>query len=67
MTTGIQPGFVTIAEAARLFGVTLQRMHQLISDYDVKKEKIHARLYLVAKSELAKIPEDRPTGIHRDK
>ena len=58
--------FLTVPEAAAEFGVTRQRMHQLIDYYKLEALYINARLRLIRKSELKKIPEIRPTGVHVD-
>lgn len=57
---------LTIAEAAKQFNVTRQRLHALIRDYGVATVRVTPRLLLVPKSELKKIPKDRPNGVRKD-
>ena len=57
----------TISQAAELFGVTRQRMHQLILAYNVETVVINDRCKLVDVMELAKIPTVRPWGVRKKK
>ena len=59
--------YITVSEAATLFGVTTQGMHGIIKKYDVEVYEINPNMFLVPKSELRKIPKERPTGVHIDK
>lgn len=62
----IDDKFMTVSEVAELLGVTVQRTHQLIAQFDIPTVVVHARLKLVHKEDaerLAKTP--RPTGVHR--
>ena len=63
---GIQ-NMMTVSEAAKKFGVCNQRMHQLIKAYGVKTLTVHSRLKLIETKELAKIPKNRPDGVHIEK
>lgn len=56
---------MTIAQAAEQFGVTPQRMHQLIHYYGVQTIVVNARMKLVEQKELRKIPEYRPIGVKK--
>lgn len=53
---------LTIPQAAEEFGVTNQRMHQLIKTYSVSTISLHPRMMLVTRKELKKIPVERPPG-----
>lgn len=59
--------YYTVSEAAELFGVTRQRMHSLIKTYNVHVDKVSARLCVIPKSEIKKIPKDRPNGVRHDR
>ncbi len=57
---------LTVSEAAKTFGVTRQRMHMLIREYSLQTTQLHPRCTLVCKTELKKIPKERPVGIHKN-
>jgi hypothetical protein len=54
--------WLTIPQAAKEFGVTNQRMHQLLKTYSVKTICLASRVKLVTRRELKKIPAHRPPG-----
>lgn len=56
---------ITIPQAAERFGVTRQRMHQLIGTYGVATVFVSPKLKMVDVKELAKIPAKRPPGPRR--
>ena len=56
--------FFTVPEAAEHMGVSRQRMHELITTYSLKTLALSSRARIIKKSELEKIPNDRPTGVH---
>ena len=51
--------WLTISEAAASFGVSRQRMHQIVRKYDVPTTQINPRLSVVSKVALAKLEKDR--------
>jgi len=55
--------YLSVTEAAEMFGVTRQRMHALIKTYQIKSEKVGKQIVLSRKN-LSKIPSDRPNGVH---
>lgn len=59
--------FLSIAQAAENFGVSRQRMHQLIETYGVEVETLTSRMKLVNKQELQRIPANRPSGVRLDR
>lgn len=59
--------YVSVSEAAEFFGVTPQRMHQLIKSYEVPVEKQNPRFSVIRKTDLKRIPKRRPAGVHRKK
>ena len=65
MSTVNTKNAITISQAAEQFGVSPQRMHQLIAAYEVETICVNPRLKLVEQKELRKIPEHRPTGIKK--
>jgi len=56
--------YLTVPEAAKRYGVTRQRMHQLIEYYEAETIYLHRRMRLIHKTELKKIPTKRPNGRH---
>ena len=55
--------FLTMSEAADELNVTRQRLHQLVKAYGLTVEKVHVRLTMIKRSELKKIPKNRPNGV----
>lgn len=53
---------VTVSEAAEIFGVSRQRMHVLLRDYEVPVVPLSARMSMIKKQDLKRIPKDRPNG-----
>lgn len=53
---------LTVSEAAEYFGVSRQRMHQLIHSYDVPVVDVSPKLKMIRRSHLKMIPKDRPPG-----
>ena len=59
--------YVTVREAAEMYEVTRQQMHNLIKIHKVKIRKFAGSLMLISKKELKKVPKNRPVGIHTSK
>lgn len=59
------PGHVTVSEAAQSFGVSRQRMHVLLRDYDIELNFLNPRMALIKKKDLQKIPKTREPGRHK--
>jgi hypothetical protein len=55
--------FLSVSSAAGEYGVSVQRMHQLIHQYDVQVEHLAGgRFFLISRHELEKIPKNRRLG-----
>lgn len=58
-------GWLTIREAAEELGVSVQRVHQLVTTYCVEFMTVNPRLKLLKAGDVRKLAEkDRPSGVH---
>ena len=56
--TGIE--YLTVGQVATILGVTRQRVHQIIIDYDINVEKVgDAPLFLIRKTEFRRLQQLR--------
>lgn len=61
----IQGNFYTVKDLCEMLGgISRQRVHALINQYDVQTERV-GRALLIPKKEAKKIPEERPNGLHK--
>lgn len=55
--------YCTLTEASELYGVTRQRMHELVATYGAELTTLdRPRIHLIAATELRKIPVRRVNG-----
>lgn len=60
--------WITIREGSEIIGVSVQRMHQLIEEYDLETDSINPRLKVMKRSDADKLKDmDRPDGVRRDR
>jgi excisionase family DNA binding protein len=68
MSTVFDNKYKTVSEAARILGISVQRVRQLIADEQLKAEPIHERLWAIPTKELERFRRTpRPDGVHKDK
>jgi excisionase family DNA binding protein len=67
MSTVIAEKFYTVAEAAEILDLTVQRVRQLIASEQLDAEKAHDRLWIIPAKALEEFRKrDRPHGVHID-
>ncbi len=65
MSTVIDDKFYTVAEAADLLGLTVQRVRQLIKSGQLQADKAHEMLWIIPAKSLTSFRKcPRPHGVH---
>lgn len=60
-------GWLTAKDAAVIWGVTVQRVHQLVASYGIEHMEVNPRFKLLKETEVYKFAtKERPTGSRRD-
>ena len=67
MSEVLKKTWITVREGAEIVGVSVQRMHQLIHEYELETTSLHSRLKVMRRNDAEKIKRmDRPSGVRRD-
>lgn len=55
---------ITVRQAATLLGVSVQRVHQLVELYHLKRQTVNSRMTLLVRKEVEKLAKTpRPSGV----
>jgi hypothetical protein len=65
----VLPDWLTVREAAdEVFGVSTQRVHQLIRTYGLETRRFGSGMLLLRRADVDRIAkQERPTGVHLDR
>lgn len=67
LAESFKKAWIPISEAAKIIGVSRQRVHQLIKEYDLETDPINARFKSMRRADAERLRDmDRPNGTRRD-